>query len=123
MGADPTSLKEVFQTLSPKQASLLIGTVISADPLKIEMVNDSKHIITSEITVVPKHLTEHKVKVSMSGGTVHGSTGTADGHSHGISSFSVEDAILTVKNALEVGDMVHILALQSEKKYFILDRV
>lgn len=120
---DPTSLKEAFQGLIPSQAALLIGTVRSASPLRIEIANDSKLVITAAITVVPRHLTNHTVPISISGGTVSGRTGSASDHSHSLSSFSLSGATLTINNALKVGDRVHVLALQNGKKYYVLDRV
>ena len=97
-----TSIKELIQGMIPREVDLMQGTVISTSPLRIKMINDSKLIISRISTVVPRHLTDHKVSVT-----------TADGDS----------AEMTVHNALNTGDKVHLLAIQNGKKYFVLDRV
>lgn len=103
MNGEPkeTSIKELFQSMIPREVDLLQGTVTSVDPLKIQMVNDSKHIISKFSAVVPKHLTDYKLTIN----TING------------------DGVMIVKNALKVGEKVHLLALQNGKKYFVLGRV
>lgn len=96
-----TSIKELIQKMVPKDFALLQGTVISAAPLKIQMDNDSKLIISSISTIIPKHLTDYTAKLTI-GGTRQ---------------------TVTVHNALAVGDKVHLLSAQGGKKYFILGRV
>ena len=97
-----TSLKGMFQGMIPRDVELLQGIIISTSSLRIQIVNDSKLIVSSISTVIPQHLTDHTVTVT-----------TDDGKS----------AEMTVHNALKTGDRVHLLALQSGKKYFVLDRV
>ena len=98
-----TSLKSLFQGTLSADSELLQGTVISISPLKIQASNDSKLVITGTSAIVPKHLCNYSVKCSIGSG---GETTTA-----------------TLYDALKVGDKVHLLALQSGKKYFVLDRV
>lgn len=96
-----TSIKGMFQGALAIDNELLQGDVIAVSPLKIRMVGDTKLIISEAVTVVPKHLTNYTVTCTM-----NGSTGT-----------------MNFNNALRVGDRVHLLSLQSGKKYYVLDRV
>ena len=121
--ADALSLKGAFQGMIPTSAELMVGIVISTSPLKIQMVNDEKLVIGAAITVVPRHLTNYTTKVTISGGSLSGSTTYNSLHSHGYASFTDTMADMTVYNALKKGEMVHVLALQNGKKYYVLDRV
>ena len=47
----------------------------------------------------------------------------SESHSHNLSSFSLSGATITVKNALKVGERVHLLSFNKGKKYYVLDRV
>lgn len=101
----PTSIKELFQGMIPIGVELLQGIVISNEPLRVQIVNDSKHIISRISTVVPKHLTDYTISA-----TIADEDGT-------------HDSLVTVHNALQVGEGVHLLSLQNGKKHFILGRV
>jgi len=107
MNGEPkeTSFKAMFQSMIPNAADLLQGTVTSIKPLKIQIANDSKLIISKLSAVIPRHLTDYKVTAEIS------------------DSFSKNNTIITVHNALKVGEKVHLIALQNGKKYFVLDRV
>lgn len=107
MNGEPkeTSLKELFQGMIPNGADLLQGTVESANPLRIQMANDNKHIISKLSAVIPKHLTDYTVTAEISDPS------------------GKKNATITVQNALKVGDKVYLIALQNGKKYFVLDRV
>ena len=85
MNGEPkeTSIKELFQGMIPNAADLLQGTVTSTKPLKIQIANDSKLIISKLSAVIPRHLSNYTVIV----------------------------------------EIVHLIALQNGKKYFVLDRV
>ena len=137
-----TSLKALFQGMAPEGPELMIGKVIQASPLKIQMLNDEKLVINERITVVPWHLTDYTTKATFEVGTggiasytegdgkhSHGSCGFGGGHSgdgthtHHLVSFKVTSGTITVHNALKVGDQVHVLALNSGKLYYVLDKV
>lgn len=107
MNGEPkgTSLKEMIQGMMPNEADLLQGTVTSTNPLRIQMANDSKLIISKLSAVIPRHLTDYKVSAEIS------------------DSSGKKNATITVHNALKVGEKVHLIALQNGKKYFVLDRV
>lgn len=106
--------------------ALLQGTVIATDPLKIQIANDSKLVISELITVIPWHLTDYETEVDIEwkGETsVDSNTTTEAGHAHKLEDFNIYKAKITVRNALKVGDILDILALNGGKKYYILDRV
>lgn len=107
MNGEPkeTSIKELFQGMIPNAADLLQGTVTSTKPLKIQIVNDSKLIISKLSAVIPKHLSNYKATVEI------------------LDSSEKKKMTVTVQNALKKGDKVHLIALQNGKKYFVLDRV
>ncbi len=44
-------------------------------------------------------------------------------HSHKLKDFNIFNAELTVHNELKKGEKVHVLALNSGKKFYVLDRV
>ena len=50
-------------------------------------------------------------------------SGSEDGvHSHSLATFTVRDGVLMIHNALKKGDTVYLLAFNSGKQYYILDR-
>lgn len=100
-----TSIKEMIQKMIPIGAELLQGIVISNEPLRIQIVNDSKYVISRLSTIVPHHLTDHTIAA-----TISDENGT-------------HDSLMTVHNALQVGERVHLLSLQNGKKHFVLGRV
>ena len=77
-----TSLKQIIQNMTGGEVSVYQGTVLSANPLKIQIANDEKLIITSANTYVPRHLQDYTTTVDISGGSVSGSTASGGGHSH-----------------------------------------
>lgn len=134
----------------PEALEIIKGKVISASPLKIQVINDDKLILSENIICLPKHLTTYTTTIdislgsgsissasgggqgshSHSGGTHGGHTSgegthshTGDGeHTHSLDSFAISGASMTVHNGLKVGEMVYILSFNHGKKYYILDR-
>lgn len=118
-----TSLKQIIQGMAGDGIQLLQGVVKSTAPLKIQMVNDDKHTIGPNITVVPWHLTDYQTEIT----TVEWATENRSGGSGAAAYESHNHAILgrkkiIVHNALKVGDTVHVLALNHGKQYYVLDR-
>lgn len=119
-----TSIKGLIQSMvSVDGESIMQGTVISVSPLKIQMENDSKHIITERITIVPWHLTNYHTSVVVDWQTENTSGGSGyaefSSHRHAIKGTKP----ITVLNALRLGDKLHILSLNKGKLYYVLDRV
>lgn len=127
-----------------QMCDLRYGTVTSVSPLKVRITN--QFTIPDSLLIVPKHLTDYKVSVSLdwtsgsagghshgySGSTVaggtdthsHGYSGTTDsvnGHSHTMTSSG--DKTITIHNALKVGDKVALIRKTGGQSYYILDRI
>lgn len=75
---DPTSIKELIQKLIPKGNDIIIGRVISINPIRVQAENDEK---LRPLPIVPDRLCD-----------------------------------------LHIGEYVHLLVLNSGKKYYALDR-
>lgn len=64
-----TSIKQLIQDMTEAGVGILQGVVKSASPLKIQIVNDDKLTISSNITYVPQHLTDYTVTVDIAVGS------------------------------------------------------
>lgn len=82
-----------------QMCDLRYGTVTSVSPLKIRI--SSQFTIPAALLVVPEHLTNHTVNVSIDGG----------------------QTTMRINNALKIGDKVALLRKQGGQSYFILDRI
>lgn len=128
---------------------LRYGTVVSTNPLKVQVTN--LFTIPQSLLVVPEHLTDHSVNVtinwttSTSGNHVHTyssnttSVGGGSGedafasHDHTVSGSTEIDGehhhllagkkTMTIHSALKVGDKVALLRKSGGQSYFILDRI
>lgn len=148
---EQTSLKALFQSMTPESMSVVRGEVISASPLKIQIINDEKMVLHENIICLPRHLTDYSTKcdivlgegsvnsqTQLGGAHPHGSSGTHSGHTggdgahshpssegahtHTLETFNVYGASIKIYNALKVGEIVFILSFNQGKKYYILDR-
>lgn len=129
------SLKKLFQGMVRGNAELMQGTVISVSPLKIQMTNDEKLIITERITVVPRHLSDYKTKATYTvdegildsetfeDGAHGGHMGGDGSHVNKLRTFTLTKGTITVFNALKLGEVVYVLSLNDGKLYYVLDRV
>lgn len=103
------------------EVEVLQGTVKSTSPLKIQIANDDKLVIGPNITYIPRHLTDYTTTVSFAKGakgTVYGPA--TDGSKLTDLTFS---GSMTVHNALQTGETVHILSFNHGKQYYVLDRI
>lgn len=131
---EQTSLKGLFQEMIPDSMGVVRGKVVSASPLKIQVVNDDKLLLSENLLCVPRHLSDYTTTCDLTLGTgslssqtksdgQHGGHISGDGtHSHALASFNIYGASLKVHNALKVGDMVYLLSFNEGKKYYVLDR-
>lgn len=134
-----------------KMCDLRYGKVVSTSPLKVQITN--LLTIPESMLVVPQHLTDYDVYVSLNwttesvpnhthqyGGSTestgggsgeyafsshaHSYSGTTQGagyHDHSL--ISKKTKVMTIHNALKVGDKVALLRKQGGQSYFILDRI
>ncbi len=78
------SIKGLVQELSGHDVQVTQGTVVSANPLQIQMANDEKLVVGSSICYVPQHLTDYQVSVDLADGTLTASTDESGEHKHEI---------------------------------------
>lgn len=116
-----TSIKGLFQDLAGKDIQVLQGIVKSANPLKIQIVNDEKLTIGPNITYIPRHLTDYTTTCTLAKGDRGSVYGPANDGSR-LTDFTFSGSI-TVHNALQVGEKVHVLSFNHGKQYYVLDRV
>lgn len=131
---EPTSIKQMFQGMVPETIEVIQGTVISASPLKIQVINDEKLVLSENIICLPRHLSTYQttVDITLGKGSInsvtredgaHGGHAGGDGkHRNTLETFNLSGASMTVYNGLKVGETVYILSFNHGKKYYILDR-
>ena len=145
---EQTSLKGLIQGMIPDSMGVVMGKVVSASPLKIQVVNDDKLLLTENLICLPRHLSDYTTTATFtvgrgslnsvttvsgnhehSGGSHGGHTGGSGEHEHGagphnhpLASFTLTQGTLTVHNALRVGETVYLLSFNEGKKYYVLDR-
>lgn len=95
-----TSIKSLFQSMLPDNDGVITGAVISTSPLNIQAANDAKFVLTGGNLCIPKHLTNYTTPCEIDGAMT----------------------TITIKNELQVGDIVYMLSFNEGKKYYILDR-
>ena len=123
----PTGLIDIMKraaldaTDNAQMCDLRYGTVISVNPLKVQVTN--LFILPETLLVVPEHLTDHSVNVTIDWKTDNKSGGSEmaafASHNHGVTGMKT----MTVHGALKVGDKVALLRKQGGQSYFILDRI
>ena len=104
-----------------KPSDLRYGTVINTNPLQVQV--SSELTLPSSVLVVPQHLTNYTVSVSVSWSTDSKSGGSGESafasHNHGINGAKS----MTINDALKVGDKVALLQQKGGQSYYILDRI
>jgi hypothetical protein len=96
-----------------QMCDLRYGTVVSVNPLKVQITD--LFTIPESLLVVPQHLTNHSVNVTVNWLT----DSPLDYHNHPING----EKTMTINNALKVNDKVALLRKQGGQSYFILDRI
>lgn len=148
---EQTSLKGLFQGMIPESVNVVMGKVVSMSPLKIQVVNDDKLLLSENLICVPRHLSDYTTTcdITLGKGSInsmtqndgahpHGPSGTHGGHTsgdgshshpgsegahvHSLSTFNIYGATIKVHNALKVGETVYLLSFNEGKKYYVLDR-
>lgn len=59
-----TSIKQLIQQLMPKPNEIVIGKVLSANPLKVQVVNDEKLTLSSKTLIIPKRIADEPLKAN-----------------------------------------------------------
>ena len=111
--------KDMYDNEQP--TDLRFGTVVSDSPLKVQVTN--LFTIPQSMLVVPKHLTDYEVEVTIDWTTENKSGGSGDSsfasHNHGVTGKKK----MTVHNALKNGDKVALIRKHGGQSFYILDRI
>lgn len=99
------------QSKAGAPSTVCFGVVVSTAPLQVQV--DQRFIIGSDNLIVPQHLTNYSVNVSISG-----STAESEGHAHKLGAH-----VITINNGLKNGDKVVMVSQDGGQKYLIADRV
>ena len=91
---------------------LRFGEVVSIEPLQVKVTNQLT--IPSSLLIVPEHLTNYEVGV-----TIEWETESEQEHTHLVNSTKT----MVINNELRLGDRVALLRKQGGQAYFILDRI
>lgn len=131
-----TSIKTIIQELAPEQIRLLVGTVIAKGPLKIQALNDDKLIIREDLIILPQWLSDHVYKAYIETEAYSEPDPEKEELKDPFTCYypctSPQQAApkhyykqtwIKIKNHLEVGDMVQMLAFGGGRKYYVIDRV
>ena len=104
-----------------QMCDLRFGTVVSVKPLKVKITE--LLTLPQSVLIVPKHLTDYKISVTVDWDTGNKSGGSGDSsfssHNHDITGKKT----MTIHNALKVGDKVALIRKTGGQSYFILDRI
>lgn len=119
-----TSIKSLFQSMIPDSTGVVLGKVLSASPLKIQVINDDKLILTEGITIVSKHLSDYTTEcdLTLDKGKLDSKTKKIPPGPYELESFNIHKAALKIYNALKPGETVYLLSFNEGKKYYVLDR-
>lgn len=125
--------KETYENEQP--TDLRFGTVVSDSPLKVQVTN--LFTIPESMLIVPQHLTDHEIEVSLksdygwitqdtqNGGKLN-PTEIYNAHEHEL--VHKHDIIQSKKkvfihNALKTGDKVALIRKYGGQSFYILDRI
>ena len=119
-----TSIKSMFQSMIPDSTGVVLGKVLSASPLKIQVVNDDKLILNENLVIIPKHLSDYETEcdLTLDKGRLDGKTKKVPPGPYELETFNIYNAALKIHNALKPGDMIYLLSFNEGKKYYVLDR-
>lgn len=102
-------------------STFMFGTVVAESPLKIQLDEDNKILLTKEFLVVPKSLTDYEVEIEIveEKKTEKDLKGTEYEHDHKIKG----NVKIKVLNHLETGDRVTLVRQSGGQKYFVAGKV
>lgn len=134
--ANATSIKSIIQELAPEQIRLMLGTVVSEGPLKVQALNDDKLTIPEDLLIVPQWLTDHIYPIYIEtewyekpDPNMEELGPTFDDHCiypcSGVPApkHYYKTTKIKINNHLKTGDMVYMLAFSGGKKYLVIDRI
>lgn len=102
---DANDLVRTMQSISKNAnladypADIMPGTVVSVSPLKIQV--EKRFEITGDMIIVPEHLTDHEISVTVETNTIS----------------------IKVHGALKEGNRVQLIRQHGGQKFMIIDKV
>lgn len=101
--------------------SIQIGRVVSPNPLTIQI--GDLPVDESNILIADHLAKDYHRKASINNINATGSTNTADGHSHKLSSLDIGQAKIGFSDALKSNDRLAVLATADRQTYIILAKL
>lgn len=120
-----TSIKGLFQDLASKGSAEVVQAIVKEEsPLRVQVVNDEKLILTEDLLFIPEHLKDYQTEITLlewktenqSGGSGEASFSS---HNHDI----IGKKKIIVHNAMKKNDVIYLLSYAKGKQYFVLGRV
>lgn len=137
-------LLKLYQS-EPEEIELLIAEVTGVDPLQLVITADKKRIISENIIVIPKHLTNYEVEADLEcleESELNLEVPNVDSyyiydpnpntfrdkdydHEHSIEEgkIKMDDFTLEVLNCLEENDIVIVLSFNNGNLFYVVDRI
>ena len=109
-----------------KMSDLRFGTVVSIDPLKVQITN--QFTIPKDLLIVPEKLTDYEIETTITteyGWKTKDKSGGSNEAAFASHNHEIEHTKKKIKihNALKVGDKVVLLRKQGGQLFYILDRL
>lgn len=96
-------------------ATVMSGTVTSVSPLKIQV--EQRFEISGGMVIVPEHLTNHEVKVTVERSYTEDAGEPEHNHEYG------GEMTIKVHSGLKSGDSVQLMRQQGGQKFVVIGRV
>lgn len=101
-------------------STFMFGTVVAQNPLKIQLDEDNKILLTKEFLVVPMNLTDYELEIEIEEiKTEKSLEGSEYEHYHKIKGKKK----IKVLNHLKNGDRVTLVRQRGGQKYFVAGKV
>ena len=97
------SIKGMIQSICVGDVSVVSGTVVSPEPLRIRLDGEAGMLLSGGALSLPAHMRDHQVCLS-------------------IPAASLDRAPATVHGALKAGEGVYLIGYDGGKRYFVAGR-
>ena len=96
-------------------ADVMSGTILSAKPLKVQV--EQRFTLSGDMLVVPEHLTEHEIKVTVEPADTKEAGEPAHLHEYG------GELTVKVHSPLQKGDHVQLIRQHGGQKFLLVGKV
>ena len=124
---------QILKQNIPEKLEVLVAKIKGIDPLELQILSDQKRVINEDILTIPRHLTAYnvvgnieaaKAEIDLSNELCACTVESNSEHNHDApADIGIYEFNLTVKNQLEVNDIVTCISYNYGQKYYIIDRV